>query len=191
HLVLPRYQRSRILLPEETTLSTRTRPSRRRSSAASREAEAREALIQDALLAGRESSTAGVLLHSVIAHRLGLSSTDVQPLDVLLRLGPLTAGQVAQHTGLATASVTSLIDRLERRGYVERVRDAGDRRRVYVHARPESLSDFEPHFEGFVKGLREVLEGYTDDELRLIAGFLRRVAELSRSEAVRLGRKGD
>src|SRR5690606_40677969 len=92
---------------------------------------------------------------------------------------------------LATASVTSLIDRLERRGYVERVRDAGDRRRVYVHARPESLSDFEPHFEGFVKGLREVLEGYTDDELRLIAGFLRRVAELSRSEAVRLGRKGD
>jgi len=172
-------------------LSTRTRPSRRRSSAASREAEAREALIQDALLAGRESSTAGVLLHSVIADRLGLSSTDVKTLDVLLRLGPLTAGQVAQHTGLATASVTSLIDRLERRGYVERVRDAGDRRRVYVHARPESLSDFEPHFEGFVKGLREVLEGYTDDELRLIAGFLRRVAELSRSEAVRLGRKGD
>src|SRR5690606_3398227 len=161
------------------------------------------------------------------------SSTDVKTLDVLLRLGPLTAGQVAQHTGLATASVTSLIDRLERRGYVERVRDAGDRRRVYVHARPESLSDFEPYFAGvvtgrrdgggsvgrvrdaaarrrgyvharreslsdfepyfagFVKGLREVLEGDTDDELRLIAGFLRRVAELSRSEAVRLGRKGD
>lgn len=159
-----------MLCPQEVTLSSR------------------ESLIQDALLAGRESSTASVLLHSVIAERLGLSATDTKTLDVLLRHGPLTAGQLAEHTGLATASVTSLIDRLERRGYVERVRDTADRRRVFVHAKPESLAAFEPHMAGFVKGLEELLQGYSDEELAAIARFMRAAAELARAEAARLGK---
>jgi DNA-binding MarR family transcriptional regulator len=150
----------------------------------------REKLIEDALLAGRESSTASVLMHAAIAARLGLSATDEKALDVLLRLGPLTAGQIAEHTGLATASVTSLIDRLEERGYVERVRDKKDRRRVFVHAKPERMSEIEPYLAGFVNGLLELLRGYSDEELVLLTGFLRSVAELARAEAVSLGRRG-
>ena len=143
-------------------------------------------LIEAALLAGREGSTAGVLMHTAIAAQVGLSPTDEKTLDILLRLGPLTAGQIAEHTGLATASVTTLIDRLETKGFVERVRDTKDRRRVIVHAKPERLADFGPYFESFLKQLTELLEGYSDEHLVVVTDFLNRVAELSRSEAIRL-----
>ena len=151
----------------------------------------RQALVEATLLAGRESSTAGVLMHTAIAEKLGLSPTDEKTLDLLLRLGPLTAGQIADHTGLATASVTSLIDRLEVKGFVARVRDTKDRRRVIVHAKPERLAAFGPHFEGFLGGLQELLEAYSDDELAVLTDFLRRVAALSRTEATRLSRAGE
>lgn len=149
----------------------------------------RQKLVEAALLAGRESSTAGVLMHTAIAGQVGLSSTDEKTLDILLRLGPLTAGQLADHTGLATASVTSLIDRLEAKGFVERVRDTKDRRRVIVHAKAERLADFGPYFESFLKQLTELLEGYSDEHLGVITDFLSRVAELSRNEAVRLNQQ--
>lgn len=128
-------------------------------------------------------------MHTAIAGQVGLSSTDEKTLDILLRLGPLTAGQLADHTGLATASVTSLIDRLEAKGFVERVRDTKDRRRVIVHAKAERLADFGPYFESFLKQLTELLEGYSDEHLGVITDFLSRVAELSRNEAVRLNQQ--
>src|SRR5260370_37393454 len=60
------------------------------------------------------------MLHTAIAERSGLTATDTKTIDTLIRLGRVTAGEVAGYTGLATASVTSLIDRLERKGLVRR-----------------------------------------------------------------------
>lgn len=60
--------------------------------------------------AGSENSTATVLFHAAIAERLGLGPSDHKALDILARHGPLTAGEIGEHTGLASASVTSLID---------------------------------------------------------------------------------
>jgi hypothetical protein len=56
-----------------------------------------------------------------IAERTGDAPSDTKTMDILLRLGPLTAGELGEHTGLATASVTSLIDRLEKKGLACRV----------------------------------------------------------------------
>jgi hypothetical protein len=66
----------------------------------------REKLIEDIFRAGRENSTAGVFFHNAVSDKLGLSITDEKTIDILLRLGPLTAGEIGKHTGLATASVT-------------------------------------------------------------------------------------
>jgi DNA-binding transcriptional ArsR family regulator len=78
----------------------------------------RRDLVEGILAAGRESSAATVMLHTAIAERSGLTATDTKTIDTLIRLGPVTAGELAGYTGLATASVTSLIDRLEKKGLV-------------------------------------------------------------------------
>src|SRR5262245_29131941 len=83
----------------------------------------RAKLLEDLAEAGRRHSDATVMLHSAIAQRFDLTATDLKALGFLDRLGASTAGEIAHHTGLATASVTSLIDRLEMRGFVRRTRD--------------------------------------------------------------------
>lgn len=89
----------------------------------------RQQLLGDLSLVGRENSDATVLFHAAIADRLDLHPTDYKALGILERLGPLSAGDVARRTGLAPASVTDLIDRLEQKGFVRRVRGSTDRRR--------------------------------------------------------------
>ena len=88
----------------------------------------RRAQVLDALnTAVRAHSTATVLFHSAMAEQFGLSATESKAMDLLDRLGPLSAGDLVEHTGLASPSVTALIDRLESKGFVRRVRDAQDR----------------------------------------------------------------
>src|SRR5690348_11776952 len=81
----------------------------------------------------RELSTVMVLFHSRIAEQMGLSGTDHKCLELVLRSAePITAGRIAQLSGLSTGAVTGVIDRLEQRGFVRRVRDPHDRRKVLV-----------------------------------------------------------
>lgn len=138
------------------------------------------------ILAGREGSTATVMFHAVIAERAGLMATDTKTLDILVRLGPLTAGELAAHTGLATASVTSLIDRLEKKGLVRRVRDAKDRRRVIVETVPERLAAADSMWTTVRNGFAELVDAYTDEQLETILDFMRRSAQRTRELTARI-----
>jgi DNA-binding MarR family transcriptional regulator len=130
--------------------------------------------------AGRENGTATVLFHSAVAEKLGLDATASKTLDVLIRLGPQSAGQIADHTGLATASVTALIDRLERRGFVRRARDPADRRKVIVEPVAEKVAASAHHFMRFGGAMEALVGSYSDEELAVILDFLRRSAECLR-----------
>lgn len=112
--------------------------------------------------------------------------TEEKALDLLQRLGPLTAGDLARHSGLAPASVSGLIDRLQAKGFVRRVRDEGDRRRVIVEIDPSRVQAFAELFADFVRGLDEMYAAYGDDELALILDFLRRVTAVQRDATARL-----
>jgi DNA-binding MarR family transcriptional regulator len=68
---------------------------------------------------------------------LGLNRTDMRVIDIASRRGRVTAGEVAQEAGLTTGGVTAVVDRLEKLGYMRRVRDPEDRRRVYLEETPE------------------------------------------------------
>ena len=59
-------------------------------------------------------------------------------LDLIGRLGPMTAGRLAEESGLTTGAVTFILDRLEEAGMVTRRRDTEDRRRVWVEIVPEA-----------------------------------------------------
>ncbi|MFI7423525.1 MarR family winged helix-turn-helix transcriptional regulator [Nonomuraea sp. NPDC049684] len=143
-------------------------------------------MLDELVEAGRESSNAAVMYHSAMGERLGLGMTEEKTLDLLQRLGPLTAGELSRHTGLAPASVSGLIDRLEAKWLVRRVRDTKDRRRVIVEINWERLAGFGELFEPFVAAMSGLYDRYTDDELAVIADFLRRSTALQREATTSL-----
>lgn len=149
--------------------------------------ERRRWLIEALFAAGRESSAATVLLHAAIAARAGLTASDMKTIDILLRWGPRTAGELAQRTGLATASVTSLVDRLERGGWVRRVRDAKDRRVVIIEPIRERVTEADAFFASLRPTFESLADGYSDEQLETILDFLRKSAERTREVAAMLG----
>ncbi|WP_459960025.1 MarR family winged helix-turn-helix transcriptional regulator [Nocardia sp. IFM 10818] len=130
----------------------------------------------DAVLAGiGRTVERGLRMNQTAAARLGINATDMQCLQ-LLQYGPRTSSELAKLIGMTTASMTALIDRLEKAGFVTRVRDEHDRRRVLVHlALDRARGDIAPIFGPLVGGWRRSLDGYTVQELTVISDFLNRV----------------
>jgi DNA-binding MarR family transcriptional regulator len=130
---------------------------------------------------GRKMSTQTVFLHQAIAQSFGLNATDTKCVDLILSgpKGSVTAGWLSERTGLTTGAITHILDRLERRGFIERVRDTGDRRKVFVRVRPESLEPLIPKFEAIGKAFMSLAEQYDTRELELICEYLERTSEMS------------
>src|SRR5258708_13096070 len=94
----------------------------------------------------RDVSGQGVLYSQAVADRLGINSTDLECLDHISR-GPLTAGRLAELTGLTTGAITGVIDRLERPGLARRERDADDPRKTLVSMLPAVSERAPPLFQ--------------------------------------------
>ncbi len=144
--------------------------------------------VVDALLkAQRALGSQTVLWSQALATRLGIHSTDVQAMDILGRRGPLGAGELAAETGLTTAAVTSLIDRLEARDFVRRVRDPLDRRRVSVEFNDAiTIEEVMPLDADLTNAAAAMLDRYSEAEMVLIERFLRETREMLRRETERL-----
>ncbi len=134
----------------------------------------------------RENSTASVLFHTAVGQKLGLGVTDYKTLDVLIRKGPLTPKAIAEYTGLTSGSVTTLIDRLEAKGFAYRTRDEKDRRSIRVHARREREAEILPLIEPLGRRAAEVLTSYSDRELETICQFLKDGTAILHEEVKRL-----
>jgi DNA-binding MarR family transcriptional regulator len=127
------------------------------------------------------------LMGQAAADRIGINATDLNCLNILSFSGRMTAGELARATGLTTASITGVIDRLEEAGYVTRERDPHDRRRVVVQVVLEkALKDVASVFRPMIRDWQEVAAHYSDDELRLIVDFYGRMEEVFRHHLGRL-----
>jgi DNA-binding MarR family transcriptional regulator len=147
----------------------------------------RAELLEQLALAGRASSAATVMFHTAVAARQGLSASEEKALDLLERSGPLTAGELARQSGLAPASVTALINRLEAKGFARRVQNPSDRRSVLVEVDPERVyATVAPLFADWVGSLQELYAGYTDEQLEVILHFLNEAARRQREATARL-----
>src|ERR1700726_142454 len=93
----------------------------------------RQGLEGECLLAMRRNGSIMQLLGQMSAERIGINVTDLNCLNIVALTGPMTAGDLAKQTGLTTASITGVLDRLEGGGFIRRERDPKDRRRVIVH----------------------------------------------------------
>jgi len=116
---------------------------------------------------------AGVVLHSnEVAKQVGLGPSDSQFLGLLRLDGPLTPGRLAELTGLTTGTVTGVLDRLERGGFVRRERDAADRRRVVVTPVPEGVARIAAHYSAHGDYTDALLTRRSPAELQVIRDFL-------------------
>ena len=103
---------------------------------------------------------------------LGLNRSDHRCLDVLEQEGPLPAGKLAKAVGLSTAAITTVVDRLEARGYAERRADPSDRRRVVIEVTPKLHQDMWPFYGLLAETAQRFYDEFSEEDLEVVVRFL-------------------
>ena len=122
----------------------------------------------------RELSTRTVIFHHLIGERLRLNPTDHKCLDLIIRSRtPMTASQLAEETSLSTGTITGVVDRLEKAGYVRRKRDKDDRRLVFINVLIDrAMANLSPIFDPIKQASRNLYSKYSDEELAIILDYV-------------------
>lgn len=134
-------------------------------------AKARAALLGELEEAMRRSSAQGVLYGQAVANVAGIANSDLECMDILYLEGRVTAGRLAEVTGLTTGAITGVVDRLEKAGFVRRERDEADRRKVFIAVVPETAKRIGQLYVPMQQAMEKVFSAYTDEELRLLLRF--------------------
>lgn len=152
--------------------------------------EERERLVAELVRETRMMAQQMVRFYDAVADQLGLHVTDLACLGTLRDRRRATAGELATELGLTSGAVTRVIDRLHRSGFVRRLRDPNDGRRVIVELRPESEVSVAGLFASQAAHITESVADHTDAQLRFLLGYVRERTEVARGEADRLRRIG-
>jgi DNA-binding MarR family transcriptional regulator len=134
----------------------------------------------------RDLGTQLFLLNHHVGGHLDLRDVDLQCLDLIARYGPLSPSALARRAGLHPATLTGILDRLERGGWVARDRAPSDRRGVVVGAVRDRNVELLRLYSGMSASLGQICARYREDELEVIADFLHRTADAGRTAADRL-----
>ena len=126
------------------------------------------------------------LLNHHLSARLGLRTVDLDCLNLIHRHGRLSVGELARHVGLAPATTTGIVDRLERGGWVVRERPGGNRRTVHVRALPDREAELLALLARVDEALDAELGSYADAELEGVTEFLRRTAAAAQAATAAL-----
>jgi DNA-binding MarR family transcriptional regulator len=135
----------------------------------------------------RAFTSAVDLVNQIIAERMGVNRTDHRVLEILNRRGAMTAGDLAHAAHLTTGAVTAVVDRLEDIGFVRRVRDTEDRRRVLIEQTLESTRTAMRYYQPFMSATFDSMTKYSADELEVVRDFMLGAAALSEEYAEELG----
>jgi DNA-binding MarR family transcriptional regulator len=151
----------------------------------------RRRLIDALHRAVRETGGLGAVFGQQVAKRFGISHGDLECIDLILLRGRVTAGDLAEATGLTTGAVTGIIDRLERTGFARRERDTADRRKVYVSILPAAYELGMKYYGPLEKAMAALLDAYSDAEIALLADYFARSREVMVREIEKLKRVGE
>lgn len=137
---------------------------------------AREDMIAELDSAVQDNGNTNVLMVHAIAQHVGLSATEFECSSLIQDYGPFTAGELAKRCHITTGGMTGMIDRLERRGFVQRESDPNDRRRVLVRAidNPEARQKVRTLYGPLQQAFNELVDSYSDEELAIIVDFMRK-----------------
>jgi DNA-binding MarR family transcriptional regulator len=129
------------------------------------------------------------LLNHRVGARVDLRDVDLDCLDLIVRYHPLTPSMLAKRAALHPATLTGVIDRLERAGWLAREADPADRRAVVLRPLRGRNAELVRLYSGMGSRMDEVCQRYGDKELELLADFLGRTAEAGKEATDDL--KGD
>ena len=128
------------------------------------------------LLALRRLRTGFAAHDRAVANTAGLRESDLTVLEVLHREGPQTPTVLAHRTSTHLATMTGVLTRLERDGWIERHPDAADRRSIRIHA--TSIERFQALYADSIGRLLEVIERWTDEQAQ---SFLDATEDIARA----------
>jgi DNA-binding MarR family transcriptional regulator len=120
------------------------------------------------------------LLNYRVGSQLDLQDVDLDCFDIIDAEGPISPSALARRAGLHPATLTGILDRLERGGWIARERDPSDRRAVLVRVQRDRYADLMRLYQGMGRSMNKLLAGYSDSELDVIADFMRRTVDAGR-----------
>lgn len=135
----------------------------------------------------RSEQVAHEIADEHVTEFLGINRTDSRCLDIVERRGRMTAGALAEESGLTTGAVTALVDRLERAGYLRRVRDTADRRKVFIELTPLMTSITEKLFYNMEEMFQGMMERLSPRDVETITYFLKASIYINSQRARLLG----
>jgi DNA-binding MarR family transcriptional regulator len=142
--------------------------------------------LQELEEAVRRTSAQGVMFGQTVANVAGISGSDLDCMDIVNLEGRVTAGRLAEVTGLTTGAITGVVDRLEKAGLVRRDRDATDRRKVFIVVVPENAAKVGKLYTPLQEAMYKLWSTYSDAELQFLLRFARESykASLEATEAL-------
>lgn len=120
----------------------------------------------------REYVYLSVQMHENIARQAGLAGTDYKYLELFLQKQRLTAGELADLTGLTTGAVTGLIDRFEEKKLVKRQLDKTDRRKVFIVPDSRKIQSLlKPFYKDFLQASEKLIGSFSNKEIKAIETY--------------------
>ncbi len=140
----------------------------------------------------RESQRGTDITDDLLCQLLGINRSDARCLDILDQRGRMTAGALAQESGLSTGAITAVIDHLEKAGYAQRVPDSSDRRRVMVELTDKARqAGYELMAGPMMEAGEALIRDYSERDLELMIDFMERAAEIRENHIAWLRAKLD
>jgi DNA-binding MarR family transcriptional regulator len=143
-------------------------------------------LVEKVMMASRDSGTRAILFQQTVGHALGLSATDMKCLDLIYRAGPASPTELVKLTGLTSGAVTTLIDRLEETGMIERKLDSKDRRRTVLIPTEKSARTIPGLYKSLGASAAEYLSKVPEKELHFLEKYFAEMGEIFRRETDKL-----
>jgi DNA-binding MarR family transcriptional regulator len=132
----------------------------------------------------RANQRATDVIDDLLCQLLGINRTDARALDILDQQGQMTAGQLAEASGLTTGAITAVIDRLERAGYAQRIADPNDRRRVLVELTDKARAAAYELMVAPMQAYSEpLIDRYSEADIELLTEFTRTGREIQERHA--------
>ncbi len=134
--------------------------------------DSKKELQEQVFSATREYGVSSVLFRNAISRKIGLNVADWECLSLLTLRGISSPTELARYTGLTSGSVTTMLDRLEAAEFITRKPNPNDRRGVLIEVNRKSTPAVGQLVGGVQKGLKEIIENYSEKDLKTIVGFL-------------------
>ncbi len=136
----------------------------------------------------REHSSAAMRYAAAVAKRMGVEASELAALEHLQSSGPMTPGRLGGRLSMSPGAVTALVDRLEKRGHVERMPNPEDRRSALLRETEQGLRAPLEYLWPYVVEMRSIEGGFTEEERAVISRFLKAATEATHRHAEELSK---